>query len=699
MKKAKYTALSPVINSRKDLRPARSYSGAGMDPSAVNGAMLVCPDGSVWGIKVLFYSGSKLVDEKFADYIRSYDSYAPDGSVSQVTAGPLILSWVRCAPSGIIGSVIATEQVKLIVECYVPFMNCAEFEAGEDIHGKSTEILTYIPDYTLYDNVPVPLSRRHIAVEGTQSPFVLRPYTKPTAAETEDDRAYLTYVLSANDSLYFYAGAGMDALPDRVPSAEQAMEKMTQIYERMRRYSPTGTSGFGANAANALTALMWQRVYDPHLKHMYFTPERSQAADNWQDRSGWGESGAAFAAAYTGVPSIFCEHMQVAAEDDFLAPLALWFGAARLGVYDGLDELYTRLKQSCRPADVQLNTAGEDNNDMARRMYGSPLHSDNGCWYSLDAYCAKAWNTEAMAKLANMLGYYNDEQAYTEAYERLKALIDETFWNEKQGAYMSRGADGAWASATGVTSLYPLLAGVPDMRRAERLLKLLADPKRLFSERGIPTVSKMDLSLEQGRQRLEKHTELWRTAICPICNYLVYMGLVRYGFDAEAAALAQKAGSQWQRSMQRLQMPEHYMPDTGNIPEGASKRHVWGVLLALMGLNQLIDADVYNGGITLGTLAGGTHNIDHLIVGDSIVSADVSPNKTTAKINGEPIISITGGSCRITGLELSDGGVSFKINAPVELEADTKFSLRFTVPAGRSRVQISNGNVNVYPSE
>jgi glycogen debranching enzyme len=92
------------------------------------------------------------------------------------------------------------------------------------------------------------------------------------------------------------------------------------------------------------------------------------------------------------------------------------------------------------------------------------------------------------------------------------------------------------------TLLNPLLAGIPDEARAQRMLKHLLDPKEFWGDLVVPSVARSDPSFRPERQ------QYWRGAIWPSTNYLIYQGLKAYGFDAVASEFARKSAEMFLRS-------------------------------------------------------------------------------------------------------------------------------------------------------
>jgi hypothetical protein len=87
---------------------------------------------------------------------------------------------------------------------------------------------------------------------------------------------------------------------------------------------------------------------------------------------------------------------------------------------------------------------------------------DLNCLYALDAYC--------LAQIANILNRPADYAAYLQEYEDMRQLINDQLWSERAGFYFDRYWDGRFSSRKAASNFYPLLARIPDARRASLLV-------------------------------------------------------------------------------------------------------------------------------------------------------------------------------------------------------------------------------------
>lgn len=199
---------------------------------------------------------------------------------------------------------------------------------------------------------------------------------------------------------------------------------------------------------------------------------------------------------------------------------------------------------------------------------------DLNSFYALDSMC--------LAEMALLLDYNLDAEVFKSEYEKTKELVNRLLWNDKEGFYLDRYWDGRFSAHEAASNFLPLVAGIPDMERAGRMLKHLLDPKKFWGENVIPSISHDDPSFKADDQ------QSWRGAIFPPANYLIYHGLKDYGFDAPAAELARKSADLFLRTWKNFQIcPANFDCLTGEA--GVQRFQTWGPLLSLVALEEYLD--------------------------------------------------------------------------------------------------------------
>ncbi len=244
------------------------------------------------------------------------------------------------------------------------------------------------------------------------------------------------------------------------------------------------------------------------------------------------------------------------------------------GISDGDSEL--RAKMESGQEDLP-SWDGVEYSDRSETLVMNCL--DLNCLYTLDAWC--------LSQIANILDNREDFDAYLLEYESMKKLVDEYFWDEKEGFYFDRYWNGMFSTRKAASNFFPLLARIPDEKKAKSMISHLLNDNEFWGDYVIPTISRDDPAFRRNQQR-------WRGTISPPTNYLVYQGLKAYRFDTIASEFAQKSVDIFIRSWKNFQLsPENYDSRTG---EAAGNRYMsWGSLFALIGVEEYIDITPWDG--------------------------------------------------------------------------------------------------------
>ena len=254
--------------------------------------------------------------------------------------------------------------------------------------------------------------------------------------------------------------------------------------------------------------------------------------------------------------------------------------------------------------------------NAARTLYGAKCESgmDNSPLYDDAEYDRKigtmnlsdiglnslfAADALYLSKIANVIGLLADSDHLLKEWESMKRKINEKLWNEEKEAYMDRYWNGEFSSRIAPTTFYPLLAKIPTKERAELLIKKhLLNEKEFWGDFIIPSISRSDNAYNDQIY--------WRGRIWPPMNYLVYLGLIEYEMDLIALEFAIKSSRLFMKEwLQHGHCHENYNAITGNgddVPtpakpysEGSDRFYSWGALLALMGIEEILDVEIDEG--------------------------------------------------------------------------------------------------------
>jgi hypothetical protein len=262
------------------------------------------------------------------------------------------------------------------------------------------------------------------------------------------------------------------------------------------------------------------------------------------------------------------------------------------------DKLAEGMPKWEKGADGRQRAAWESGEDDLPNYDGVPFDDRKGTlkMNCIDLSSLYALDTEMLMRMAAVLGKKKDAEAFKKEYEAIKAKINQVLWNED--FYYDRFWDGKFSTHKAASNFYPLIAGLAEGERVEKLVGHLLSEKEFWGDYVIPTISRDNAAF--------KDQQYWRGTIWPPTNYLVYQGLKRYGLDKTASEFAVKSAKLFLKSWQELQLcRENYNSITG---EGGGQRYQsWGPLFALILLEDFIDVCPF-GGFRVGNLSASSPN-------------------------------------------------------------------------------------------
>ena len=192
--------------------------------------------------------------------------------------------------------------------------------------------------------------------------------------------------------------------------------------------------------------------------------------------------------------------------------------------------------------------------------------------------CLMYKELQAVAYLGEKLGV--DVSEFAAEAENLCCAIRTHCYDEKDGMYYSvdlnllpvdpdqwlhKGAPRHWdcliqriGSWSGFMAMW---AGIATPEQAERMVREnLLDEKAFWGKGGVRSLSKYE---KMYRVQKSGNPSCWLGPVWGIGNYMVFRGLLRYGFEKEARELAEKTVAMFQRDLREYgQLHEYYDPDT-----------------------------------------------------------------------------------------------------------------------------------------
>lgn len=155
----------------------------------------------------------------------------------------------------------------------------------------------------------------------------------------------------------------------------------------------------------------------------------------------------------------------------------------------------------------------------------------------VDLACYLVRELEAMSIIAGHLGKKTDQEMSLVHARRLAALINKVFWDEKDGFYYDRNEKtGRLIKVKSVAGFAPLWAGVASREQADRLVRdHLLNPSEFWASYPIASYAKTEPDYYEGSRLGECN---WRGPAWIPVNYIIFHGLLRYGYRDAARDLA-----------------------------------------------------------------------------------------------------------------------------------------------------------------
>ncbi|MCI8413529.1 MAG: hypothetical protein HFE47_05495 [Clostridia bacterium] len=702
--------------------PGRYVQGVGYDYAAINGAMLVGKYGSMWGIKVCCFEKNRWLDNNdFVRSMRAACANTADGSFAHFASGALSVKWVKHNEQSIILQVAAHKKLRVRVIFYPLYPAFSELSIEESyVQGRCPYVAVVPGNITIGDANAV-FTDRYLAVSEDESEreyFMAQSFNKPSdSANGAFNEAIMEFVINKNQpSVTVYATVGDEKIfSTDVPRPDKILKQIETAELRYGVNRTMGTGVLGAPAERMLNSVLWSRIYYPYLFTEIYSPQRSVLTPHFDIR-GLEENCCAILGCLTGIDKA-TNQLNYTVEDKVLAVLAVWHVFAHSAEKTDMYALYKKLTKLYPPEPKPI-VCGSDKKEIAYKWHDSPLKEKYNTMqmYSLDLTCLKLLAFDILERIAALFSL-SDEQKYARARRDLVQVIGDIFWNEEEGLYMERYVTGQWANGYGANSFYPLIAGAVDTpQKLGALVNNLTDPTRFWGNYIVPTLSVNNREYGQkGKPTNNGHRNppylQYRGSIVPYVNYIIYHGLCRYGLDEIAAMVAYKSARLWQNNeSDNVENYSLYLPN-GKRYKSKEYLSAYGNMLAMIGLQELIDleyfrSDLKTESLRFGTFAAGNHSLTNLKMLGHAYSIEVNDLATTLIIDDVNVFRGEGGKFVVRNFLESGGGCRFMIDAHANITVHlciagtakkdvTKYF--FIVPVGKSQVVAEEGMVNIQP--
>ena len=237
--------------------------------------------------------------------------------------------------------------------------------------------------------------------------------------------------------------------------------------------------------------------------------------------------------------------------------------------------------------------SGTDNHPA---VYGRPLNSSAG----VELNCFMYREYLAMSEIAAICQDEDSAHQYRHAAHCLAEAINAHMWDEIDGLYyhLDVGSHKPLLAVQDVTwdvpmkfrawtCFLPMWAGITDAERAERMVKEhLLNRKEFWSEYGIRTLAKNEKMFSTKEM---SNPSNWQGPVWIVSTYLVFAGLLQYGYIREAMDLTRNLLRNLVRDIDFCGvLHEYYHPENGksSIAPGFLN---WNALAGIM-VPQIIEA-------------------------------------------------------------------------------------------------------------
>jgi hypothetical protein len=187
-----------------------------------------------------------------------------------------------------------------------------------------------------------------------------------------------------------------------------------------------------------------------------------------------------------------------------------------------------------------------------------------------------------LSKMAKVTGYEADEKYWKEESVKMTALINDKMWNEKDAFYYHiNRVDDSWffmerdLRRQEIIGFLPMWAQVCSEEQAALLVETLTDENKFWRKYGVPTLSADDLWYSPDVDYCCK----WNGPVWLLWDYMVFRGLINYGYNELAIELADKMLLAVETQLSKNHNYwESYSPD--NEVLNCPSNYIWDAIIA-----------------------------------------------------------------------------------------------------------------------
>ena len=694
--------------------PAGPFVALGPFARKPNAIVLVGDNGSLWELRFSYFKNGKWVDsEAFSEVSPRYVAGDPYGKFRYVCHGDVAATMVRYSKRAAVLSLVVLNKVK--IKLSFTSLTPAGLETdirAEDVRASSFGRAVARGRYTLDENFFKIEGRFEVVPDeedGAERDHVRAVIicggTAGEYTSREDGADYETVLDTDNSRLAAYIVAGKETDTEYVPSMEEINRGVNNAELDYSAHKPVGAGVLAEYASEIFAKTVSHKIYNPLRDDTEYVEDVAGIDENYSaDPTAFAIGG--LCAALTGDAN--AEQCVMSAGEPAAGALAAWTAFIRTRDVDLLGRVYPQWKKSLKDGLKLVIDEGEFAK-IGYKAANSPLRDLNKePVYCLEYNSYRLLLADITVRAARVLGdhaYAGALEAETQAFRR---RFNETFYNKERGLYMDRYVSGSFTGIFGAASFLPLVAGaVTDNDVLDALLANLTDEKLFLNSAPVPHIAMKD-------PRYAKPASVGKAALSPYLgytgssqpyvDYLIYLGLVRYGaLDAEAE-LAKRLANVWRNYYRRMRaVPDRLLPNF-KYDDSGIRDSLSGNLTGIIGVNELLDAEYFGDdpvpAVRFGTLLPGEHRIANIGLFGRNMSYTTDGDASAFTVDGVKVLEGVGGPFTVRYFTESVQGPHFllytrkpltlKIVYPVFEPASSGGNvLRFNIDPGKYSIGIS----------
>lgn len=271
--------------------------------------------------------------------------------------------------------------------------------------------------------------------------------------------------------------------------------------------------------------------------------------------------------------------------------------------------------------------------------------------------CALALDAEMLAKMAALLGKSADSEEFAASAADSRRKISEELWDDSRKIFANRQRQGGFVKSLSPTSFYPLSCGAANAEQARHLLAHLQDENTFGGLYGLPNATRDDPAFAEN--------VYWRGRIWPNVNYVVWLGLRRYGFFQQAGDLAAMSYALFMKSWRTERIAaENFNAVTGEAMDQGDTDpfYIWGALLPMMAVGEIMDFDPWRGWSV--TNGGRDVVLGPILTPNGKAGLCISGGRLSLAIDGLPLLAMDFEG-RLSEIMVGEGRFSCVVEADV----------------------------------